>query len=88
MVATDVSERLEFAEPAVMDDCLLWGGDKTRLEGRVSCLIRELGLWDLRVNPEKCQVYSSPFARERGPVRVGEMEVAPDSKLDVMGSPI
>ena len=84
----DVFSGLQFAESAFMDDCLLWNGNKGVLEGRVAQLIGELALWGLRVNPEKSQVYASPFAKDHGKLKVGNMEIAPDSKLDVMGIPI
>ena len=78
---------LEFAESAFVDDCILWDGSKGSLELRVRQLIDELGLWGLKVNAEKCQAYVSPFAKEHGKLRVGNFEVQPDVKLDVMGIP-
>ena len=83
----DVMEGMDFAESAFMDDCLLWGRDKVELQNRVQGLMKELQLWGLRVNPDKSQAYYSPHVRYRGPLRVGNMEVAPSEQLDVMGAP-
>ena len=83
----DVYEGLQFAETAFVDDCILWNGTKSRLSTRAGQLIQELALWGLRVNPEKSQVYRSPFSGESGPLRVGDKDVHPDDRLDVMGVP-
>ena len=82
---TDAYEGLEFAEMAFVDDCILWSGDKTRLEQKTTQLIQELVLWGLRVNAEKSQAYISPFSRDGGELRVGEVMVRPSDTLDVMG---
>ena len=60
----DVYQGLEFAESAFVDYCILWIGSKRLLESRTKQLTDELHLWGLRVNPEKCQVYRNPFAKE------------------------
>ena len=83
----DVWEGLEFAESAFVDDCVLWNGRKKDLEAQAEQLIQELALWGLRVNPEKSQVYCSPYSKEAGALRVGQLEVEPDDRLDIMGVP-
>ena len=84
---TDAYEGLEFAELAFVDDCILWSGSKTRLEKKTAQLIEELALWGLSVNAAKSQAYISPYATERGELRVGNHHVAPSDTLDVMGIP-
>ena len=80
----DVLAGLQFAETAFMDDCILWDGSKLSLPVRAGQELAEWGLW---VNPEKSQVYHSPFSTEYGSLRVGDQDVAPDDRLDVMGIP-
>ena len=83
--SSDVYEGLEFAETAFVDDCILWNGSRSLLQQRVCQLIEELSLWGLRVNPEKCQYYVSPFCSDFEPLKLGNLSVVPDKKLDVMG---
>ena len=83
----DVYQGLEFAESAFVDDCILWNGSTSLLETRAQQVTHELARWGLKVNPEKCQVYRSPFAKESGPLKVDTLEVTPDDRLDVMGIP-
>ena len=81
----DVLAGLQFAETAFMDDCILWDGSKLSLSARAGQFIADE--WGLRVNPEKSQVYHSPFSTESSTLRVGDQDVAPDDRLDVMGIP-
>ena len=85
--SNDVYEGLEFAESAFVDDCILWNGNPKLLETRISQLVHELSLWGLRVNPDKSQLYVSPFAVPVKSIKVGDKNVVPDTKLDVMGIP-
>ena len=85
----DVYQALGFAESAFVDDCILWNGKKHALERRTSQLIEELRLWGLRVNPEECQAYASPYVQDKGDgqIRVGDILVKYDDKLEVMSIP-
>ena len=83
----DVYNDLEFAESGFVDDCVLWDGDLANLSTRAGQLLDELALWGLRVNPEKCQLYVSPYVNRRVPVTVGGRELKADDRLDVMGVP-
>ena len=84
---SDAFEGLEFAESAFVDDCILWNGSKPVLARRKRELVQELGLWGLHVNAKKCQAYASPYAKERGALKVGDLNLELDEKLDVMGIP-
>ena len=83
----DVYEGMDFAESAFVDDCILWDGTNHKLSERAGQLIEELAEWGMKVNPAKCQVYATPFVKNSEVLKVGVLEVQPDTTLDVMGIP-
>ena len=83
----DVYEGLELGETAFVDDCILWNGKREALAERMCELLHELREWGLNINAKKCQLYATPYVKDHGTVRVGEMELMPEETLEVMGVP-
>ena len=85
LVAVGDLEGLNLSEIAFVDDVIAWNRSRQGLSSRVNALVEELGLWGLRVNAGKSQVYISPFNKDKGHVTVNGVEAPSDDHLKVMG---
>ena len=83
----DSYEGLGVSEAAYVDDMLLWHGSREGLQAKVERLVGLLARWGLRVNLQKCQLYSSPHSMDSGPFVVDGQVIRCDDHVMVMGIP-
>ena len=82
-----ILDGLNLGEIAFVDDLIAWEGSVQGLSRKTQQLVQEMQLWGLRVNLSKCQVYVSPFNRDKGVVRVAGQDLRASDHLLVMGVP-
>ena len=78
-------EDLALRDILYMDDSVLWEVQSSSLATRVEQLAGVLKEWGLEINLEKCQLYRSPFSREKGGICIAGVNIQPDTHLDIMG---
>ena len=78
---------LALTQAAFMDDILIWDGDCVGLERRYKLLRDGFAAWGLRINPEKCSLYTSPKHKERPQINLDGVCLQSQPHMPVMGIP-
>ena len=80
-----VFEDLPSEETLYMDDGMLWSSQPSTLQVRVSQLAAELAAYGLKLNPGKCQLYTSDRVVGDRFIRLNGTKVEAVNSLGVMG---